>query len=180
MCWLVCALHCRLEPAGGWVPSGSAAGARQGCAGAGEPGCQGPGRPAKEGGGRWELHPCCCQAGFLQALLLVPVQLLRVHGLLVRSSRHSCSARAPAICNKRTLPPPPAGGAPPALRALPRSGSAPNDVKRQLKYKEAEDMRFADGDSRVSGATSAARGPGGQGGREAACGAGHQVKFTDS
>lgn len=43
------------------------------------------------------------------------------------------------------------GGAPPGLRQLPKLGTAANDVKRQLKYKEGEDVRFSDGDSRVSG-----------------------------
>lgn len=43
------------------------------------------------------------------------------------------------------------GGAPPGLRQLPKHGTAPNDVKRQLKYKEGEDVKFNDGDSRVSG-----------------------------
>lgn len=38
------------------------------------------------------------------------------------------------------------------MRALPRQGAAPNDVKRQLMYKQGEDTKFADGDSRVSGA----------------------------
>lgn len=44
-----------------------------------------------------------------------------------------------------------AADGPASLRQLPKSGMAPNDVKRQLQYKEKEDMRFTDGDSRVSG-----------------------------
>lgn len=44
-----------------------------------------------------------------------------------------------------------AGSAPPGLRQLPKRGAASNDVKRQLLYKQNEDCRFADGDSRVSG-----------------------------
>jgi hypothetical protein len=54
---------------------------------------------------------------------------------------------------------PDAAGVPPALKVLPRQGSAPNDVKRQLKYKEGEDLRFSDGDSRVSGAHAGAAPP---------------------
>lgn len=45
----------------------------------------------------------------------------------------------------------PAGSAPAGLRQLPRKGAASNDVKRQLLYKQNDDCRFADGDSRVSG-----------------------------
>lgn len=41
--------------------------------------------------------------------------------------------------------------APAGLRQLPRKGAASNDVKRQLLYKQNDDCRFADGDSRVSG-----------------------------
>lgn len=44
-----------------------------------------------------------------------------------------------------------AGSAPAGLRQLPRKGAASNDVKRQLLYKQNDDCRFADGDSRVSG-----------------------------
>jgi hypothetical protein len=44
-----------------------------------------------------------------------------------------------------------ADGAPAALRALPRQGASANDVKRALQRKEAEDMRFTDGESHVSG-----------------------------
>ncbi|KAI3426347.1 hypothetical protein D9Q98_008720 [Chlorella vulgaris] len=78
-------------------------------------------------------------AGFLLDLPLVRGRVAREQASLAAKVREDLRKKAAA------------GGAPPALRALPRSGSAPNDVKRQLKYKEAEDMRFADGDSRVSG-----------------------------
>ena len=43
-----------------------------------------------------------------------------------------------------------ANGAPP-LRALPPKGAPAPEVKKRMQYKEREDVRFSDGDSRVSG-----------------------------
>lgn len=44
-----------------------------------------------------------------------------------------------------------AAAGPPPLRALPREGVPPAEVKQRLRYKEQEDVRFQDGDSHVSG-----------------------------
>ncbi|EFN56217.1 hypothetical protein CHLNCDRAFT_144988 [Chlorella variabilis] len=78
-------------------------------------------------------------AGFVLDLPLVRGRVAQQQAALAAKIREDLRKKAAA------------GGAPPALRALPKAGSAPNDVKRQLKYKEGEDMRFTDGDSRVSG-----------------------------
>lgn len=79
-------------------------------------------------------------AGFLADLPLVRGFVRRQQAALAARVREGLRQKSAAQ------------GVPPGLRALPRQGSAPNDVKRQLKYKEREDVRFSDGDSKVSGA----------------------------
>lgn len=79
-------------------------------------------------------------AGAVLDLPLVRARVAREQAALAARIRADLKAKSDA------------SGAPPGLRALPRAGAAPNDVKRQLVYKQKQDTKFADGDSRVSGA----------------------------
>ena len=87
------------------------------------------------------------RTGWSQLLAGLLLDLPLVRGRVAREQA-GLAARIRMDLRKKAA----AGGAPPALRTLPRAGTAPNDVKRQLKYREGEDTRFTDGDSRVSGA----------------------------